>query len=222
MSTGRKPVDMVGWKSEYLAVIGTAPIVIPGSKQGVYWLVRCSFCGESRELPGTMLRAGKFRSCGCSKFSQNASLALRHGMSNNPEYGAWRAMRARCSNPKLKCYHNYGGRGIQVCAEWAESFEAFYRHIGPRPSPRHSLDRIDNSRGYEPGNVRWALPMQQNRNSRRNLLVEYGGRTLTLIEWAELTGINYYTIMSRIYDLGWSVERALTERARRGKNGYCV
>lgn len=84
-----------------------------------------------------------------------------------PEYTAWKHMRHRCGNPRHPNYKHYGGRGIVVCAEWELSFAAFIRDVGLRPSPQHSIDRIDNNGNYEPGNVRWATATEQIRNSRR-------------------------------------------------------
>lgn len=91
-------------------------------------------------------------------------------MTRTPEHRAWRKARDRCCNPSDRNYPDYGGRGLSMCQEWRDSFLAFYHHIGPRPSPDHSLDRIDNDRGYEPGNVRWATRAQQARNRRATLL----------------------------------------------------
>lgn len=82
------------------------------------------------------------------------------------EYSAWNAARRRCHDPDVKAFPSYGGRGISVCPEWFVSFDAFLAYIGPRPSDEHSLDRIDNDRGYEPGNVRWATRSQQMANRR--------------------------------------------------------
>ncbi len=94
---------------------------------------------------------------------------LRHGGKGTPEYVAWNAMVQRCVRASHPAFKNYGGRGIVVCAEWRHSFTAFLAHIGSRPSGNHSLDRIDNARGYEPGNVRWAtLSMQAANRRQRN------------------------------------------------------
>lgn len=83
-----------------------------------------------------------------------------------PEYRAWADAKYRCFNPNAADYYKYGGRGITMCDEWRNDFDAFLEHIGPRPSAKHSLDRVDNERGYEPGNVRWATKSQQNINRR--------------------------------------------------------
>lgn len=124
-------------------------------------------------------------------------------------------MIARCENSSEQSFPLYGGRGIRVCAEWRHDFAAFFKHIGPRPSPTHSIDRIDVNGNYEPGNVRWATPTEQARNKRTNSRLNAFGETLTLVEWSERTGINRGTIESRI-KYGMSPEKALTKTDLRG------
>jgi hypothetical protein len=125
-------------------------------------------------------------------------------------------MRARCLNPNCEKYANYGGRGIKVCERWMRSFEAFYEDMGPRPSPKHSIDRIDNDGDYEPGNCRWATDDVQRWNKRSSRpLLEYDGRRMTVYEWAEVTGIHFGTIVTRV-NRGWSMRDALTIPAGNG------
>lgn len=133
----------------------------------------------------------------------------QHGMTGTPEYQAWRNMITRTTNRRDPGYARYGERGIRVCAEWSKSFSAFYAHVGERPAPGYSLDRIDNGRGYEPGNVRWATRRKQQQNLRSNLNITHGGKTLCLREWSRLSGVPKETIRSRILR-GWAVEKALT------------
>lgn len=138
----------------------------------------------------------------------------RHGHLRNgaytPEYRAWKAMIERCESPRCKAYRNYGARGIKVCPTWRISFATFLRDVGDRPTEAFSLGRIDNERGYEPGNVRWELRAQQNRNRRGLRLLTMNGKTACLHEWAEITGLKPMTIAGRL-QRGWPVRRALTE-----------
>lgn len=129
-------------------------------------------------------------------------------MHNSPEYTAWAGMLQRCRNPKNAAYPDYGGRGITVCDAWRDSFEAFYADLGPRPSARHSIDRIDNDGNYEPGNCRWATAKEQNRNTRRARLLTFDGRTQLLSDWGAELGVHPEAIRGRLRR-GWSIEDAL-------------
>lgn len=138
----------------------------------------------------------------------------RHGASwvngkAAPEYAAWASMKSRCLNQSARNFADYGGRGIQVCDRWRDSFEAFLADMGTRPSTKHSIDRIDNDGNYEPGNCRWALPLAQCRNKRSNHLVEWQGQTMTVTEAAERAGANIVLVRSRIRR-GWDIARALS------------
>lgn len=132
------------------------------------------------------------------------------GRSNRaPEYTVWVLLKARCLNPKAEGYHNYGGRGITVCDAWRNSFEQFLNDAGRRPSFAHSIDRIDNNRGYEPGNVRWATRAEQARNKTNNRVITIGSVTQCVADWIKTVDINPNTLRSRLR-LGWTLERALS------------
>lgn len=156
----------------------------------------------------------------------NNKNALKHGHSIGhsllgvpvtAEYAAWNGIKARCGNPKDKGYKNYGGRGIRVCPEWHDSFEAFLRDIGPRPSEDHSIDRYPNNDGnYEPGNVRWATWSEQCRNRRTSRRITRNGETKTLREWSLVCGILEDTVAARMKK-GWDSEKALTHPVRKWK-----
>lgn len=131
----------------------------------------------------------------------------KHGKSNSLEHTAWKSMKARCTNPNVERYGNYGGRGITVCERWGNSFEAFLEDMGHVP-PGHQIDRIDNDGNYEPGNCRWVTRKQNGRNKRNNRLVEYEGNTMTIPEISEKTGVKAGTIRCRIAR-GLSVAQAV-------------
>lgn len=133
----------------------------------------------------------------------------KHGMSFTPEYRAWRSMKERCLNTRHKAYSRYGGRGIAVCDRWLE-FEHFYTDMGDRTSPEHSLDRIDNDGGYEPGNCKWSTRIEQQFNRRSTKPITFMGETKVAREWGEAIGLHEDTIHQRIRH-GWPLERALTE-----------
>lgn len=126
---------------------------------------------------------------------------------------AWRSMVDRCHNPSDKGFRFYGARGVAVCPAWRASYETFASDVGPRPSSKHMLDRIDNERGYEPGNVRWATATENNRNRRNTVQVTALGRTMTIGEWAEETGLSYALIAGRLFS-GWAPDAAVTEPAK--------
>jgi hypothetical protein len=126
----------------------------------------------------------------------------------SPEYSAWCEMIKRCENSRSKFFGHYGGRGISIFPEWRADFSAFLRDVGPKPSPRHSLDRIDNNGNYAPGNVRWATSIEQANNKRNNREISAHGRTQTLAEWAREIGLRASTIWTRL-ELGWSPTEAV-------------
>lgn len=132
-----------------------------------------------------------------------------HDMCNTPEYHAWESMRTRChAGENSVHYDRYKGRGIRVCEAWERSFVAFYEHVGPRPSPNHTLDRINNDGNYEPGNVRWATRTEQQRNTRVTSFATIGGVTRSVREWDDIAGLRAGTVKKRL-QRGWSNDRLL-------------
>lgn len=173
------------------------------SKTGeTYWCCRCK-CGRKFTISTKSLLRGTSRSCGCAIGRE------RHGASYSIEYALWRRLFHRCTNPKNQDWHLYGGRGIKVDDSWS-TFAKFFKDMGPRPSPQHSLDRYpDQSGPYSKDNCRWATAKEQARNMRANRLLTIKGETFCLAEWAERSGISRQVIEKRIDLLGWSLEEAV-------------
>lgn len=180
-----------------------------------YLLCRCE-CGTVRDVQERSLLNGQSKSCGCKRRDEFIERNTVHGLcKEHPvEYRAWNAMVYRCENPACSEYPRYGGRGISVCGRWRKGcddqggFECFLADMGFRPSPRHSLDRIDNDGNYEPGNCRWATPSQQAQNKRNTRRYAFRGSRLTAPQIAKLVGIKPTTFHMRVAKYGWSVEEA--------------
>jgi len=150
------------------------------------------------------------QSCGCLKAIVTSAKNKKHGMFGTKEYSSYHRMKDRCFDKKNKDYKNYGARGITICDRWLNSFENFYADMGNKPTPKHSIDRIDNDGNYEPSNCRWASNIQQARNKRNNRKITINGVTKIISEWADVYGINGSTIRQRI-NLGWSEVDAVTK-----------
>jgi hypothetical protein len=131
-----------------------------------------------------------------------------HGLGQTPEYQTWMNMRDRCLNKNKDRYSQWGGRGITICPEW-DDFRCFYADMGPKPSPAHSLDRINVDGPYAPWNCRWATRSEQQRNRRDNIWLTHQGKTMLLGDWAKETGIHRNTLDGR-FKRGWPAERILS------------
>jgi len=129
-----------------------------------------------------------------------------------PTYRSWAAAKERCRNPNCPTWDKYGGRGITFSNAWND-YTSFLADMGERPAGS-SIDRIDNNRGYEPGNCRWATRQQQNSNRRNCRIIRWRGQEQTLTAWAKELGLLEDTLRSRILFLKWSVDRALSTPAR--------
>ena len=163
-----------------------------------HFVCACS-CGAIVEVQAKRLISGHTKSCGCLKREVLHRSRTTHGMSHGRLYYAWQHMKERCYRRDRQQWKDYGGRGIRVCDEWMEGFEAFCKWALRNGYQSHLfLDRRDNDGNYSPENCRWVTRTVQNRNTRANHFIEYLGKRQTVAEWAEQLGINRWNIHNRI------------------------
>lgn len=185
-------VDLAGRRFAFLTVIerkGNRPA----------WICKCD-CGSLLSVSTHRLFSGQM-SCGCNNRGRTM-----HGLSHTTEYRIWKHMIARCEYEGDAAFRNYGGRGICVCERW-HSFENFYSDMGQKPSPKHSIDRIDNDGPYSPENCRWVTAITQANNTRRNRIVIIDGESMTVAQASRKFGVNQSAALARLYG-GWSDEAA--------------
>lgn len=168
-------------------------------------------CGATKIVNSRDLRSGGSKSCGCLRSITFNKIFTKHGHARKngkptKEYRAWRGMVSRCNGNFSRKY--YIEKGIKVSADWVDNFPAFLNHIGPAPTSRHTVDRIDNNLGYQPGNVRWATSKEQARNRSNGVYVTVDGERMLLVEAAERHSINARIVRARLVD-GWSDEAAI-------------
>jgi len=187
--------------------------------RAAHWLFKCE-CGEDYIARPDWVRRGVIISCGCYREEQAAERCQKratHGHSKDgkltSEYNSWRNMRDRCNSPASDMYEYYGGRGIRVCEHWQNSFENFLADMGPKPTPKHTIERKDVNGHYIPDNCIWVAFKAQMRNRTKTRWVTYQGREMSLAEACELAGVPRSRVNARLR-LGWSVERALTQPNR--------
>jgi hypothetical protein len=202
--------DRTGKRFGKLVVLGFAGS--PAPKYNSTWLCKCD-CGNETTVIGHKLGKETF-SCGCLRIERTRESHTTHGESrkNGYLYAAWCNAKSRCKPEWIEPW-NYYDRGIKVCAEWVNDYVAFrdwiLTNIGHRPKKGWSIDRIDNDRGYEPGNIRWATPSRQGRNRRGNIIVTYKGETGVLRDICEKHGLDFPFIWGRM-NKGRTFEDALT------------
>lgn len=200
----RRPLDLANKKFGRLLAISSR---YDGKRR--MWKCLCD-CGNGCEVDASKLNTGHTKSCGCL----HREAISTHRSTYSPEYRAWQAMKSRCTNHSNVGYKHYGGRGISVCDSWKESFEQFLLDMGLKPTPSHSIERLDVNGDYEPSNCVWASVEIQKRNRRNTKLITFNGVTKTLTEHAEDNGLNSGTVWVRINELGWSVQDALSTPAK--------
>lgn len=177
---------------------------------------RCTICQRDFSIKGSDIRRGRGRFCSkkCAGVSHSGdgNPAYKHGHScrregQSKEYRTWAGMIQRTRNQKRDNFKYY--QDIDVCSRWVHSFEAFLSDMGRAPSDKHSIERIDNAKGYYPDNCRWATHMEQMQNTRASKRIAFGGETHVQEEWGRITGFGGATICKRLRR-GWSVNDALT------------
>ena len=194
--------DLTGQRFDKLTVIkrhGSDP------RGSITWLCRCD-CGNESIIVSYSLTRKQSRSCGChtrellsqSHTTHGQSGSVAFGIGTSKEYRAWRGMKKRCYETNNASFSAYGGRGIRVCDRWLNSFENFLSDMGKSPSPKHSIDRIDNDGHYEPNNCRWAPPTVQAQNKRRNVQITHLGETLVIAEWARRIGVPRHRLRQQL------------------------
>jgi hypothetical protein len=167
-------------------------------------VVQCDCGSPPKAVRLDNLISGLVIGCGCVQHERST----KHGLHRHPLYDVWHHMMRRCTNPKDSHYFDYGGRGIQVCERW-QDVRHFVADLESLYQPGLEIDRIDNDGNYEPRNVRFVTRRANCGNRRSARLITYNGKTQSLTEWAEETGINRGTLWTRLVDWKWDAERAL-------------
>lgn len=198
---------MIGEKFGRLTVVEEAPryIAPKTGKPSRRWRCKCD-CGGETVTAAKKLRNGHTTSCGCAWRDSITKHGHQVGK-KTPTYLSWDGMMQRCKNPNHGKFYLYGGRGIRVCKRWAK-FENFLADMGRRPDGM-TLDRINGMGDYEPNNCRWATPKQQQRNMRRNHIVEFRGRFMSIAEAADLAGVSNNALYPLINNHRMSIDEAI-------------
>ena len=216
MLSKAKLIDLTGQVYERLTVIKRVDDYIsPSGSHQVQWLCKCK-CGKEVIVTGNNLKNGNSKSCGCYNRELLTKTNLTHNASNTRLYHIWICMKDRCYNPKNKKYKDYGGRGIIICDEWINDFEAFANwaydngYIENVSRGECTIDRIDVNGNYCQQNCRWVNQKVQTNNKRNNHYITYNGETHTVTEWNNILGYKKGVLSRRIFS-GWSIEDAFTK-----------
>lgn len=210
-----KLIDLTGRKFGRLTVLERAENTNDGYPK---WKCVCD-CGNEVVVKGSNLRQGRSTSCGCYQKEYTIKRSITHGGCGTRLYRIWLAIKKRCYNENSANYNNYGGRGISMCEAWKNSFEPFHDWaVENGYSDDLSIDRVDVNGNYEPSNCRWATTEEQANNRTDNHRITYNGKTQTISRWAEELGFSHYTIRSRLNQLGWTVEEALSTPVGQPRN----
>lgn len=198
----RKPIDITNKRYGRLIVLRQVGRK-PTGRNEIMWECRCD-CGNLISIPKSYLSSGDTKSCGCYALENKKSMHLKHGLSGSYLYNIWSGMKQRCNDKSSLAYPNYGGRGIKVCNRWMNDFSLFAKDMGDRPSPKHTLERINNNKGYYKSNCKWATVKEQSLNRRSNISIQYKSVTYTALEFSEKIGITLNSLYQRLQK-GWSI-----------------
>ena len=183
----------------------------------VSWKCLCD-CGNETNVLTTNLTTNRIKSCGCLRTERTVQRSTTHNQRHTKLYEVWKTMKQRCFNPKNKGYKNYGGRGIKICDEWKNNYQAFYEwSMNNGYKEGLSIDRIDVNGNYEPSNCRWADRFTQNNNTRKNKPFIINGVSKTIHQWAREYNIPVEIVRSRFYTLHWDIVKALTTPVKSSK-----
>jgi hypothetical protein len=202
--------DLTGQRFGRLVVIEKAEDHIsPSGYKFSQWLCLCD-CGGEKTILASSLKRGNTCSCGCLHKEAWHSVIAKHEKCDSRLYRIWKGIKVRCNNKNSRAYKNYGLRGVAICNQWKEDFQAFYDwSMANGYSDELSIDRIDTNGDYSPENCRWVTGRVQANNKRSSHYLTYNGKTMTMAEWARESGVPYRRLKDRICKLGWSVEDAL-------------
>ncbi len=203
--------DLTGQTFNRLTVVATANRL---QKNRPRYLCQCT-CGSQLAVDHYHLLSGHTSSCGCAKIERLISMNLTHGQSKSSEYKSWSEMKSRCLHTTHKHYKHYGGRGIQICDRWLNSFENFLSDMGRKPFPGLTLDRINVNGNYEPSNCRWLSKTAQQSNRRDTVKLTYSGETLSTSEWASRLGIPQSTLSRWISAEQMTLDQAIARNLNR-------
>lgn len=198
---------------ECIFIKDALPYITPQGKMIRKALFKCK-CGKEFEALITNVKRKNTHSCGCYNlecFNKNKK-GEKHGNHKHLLYGIWQNMKNRCYNNKTNSFKYYGGKGVEVCREWRNSFSSFYSWSKDNGwKAGLTIDRINSNGNYEPINCRWTTDLVQGRNRSSNIFVDFNDIKMCLSEYCEINNFNYRRVLNRVTKYKWPLERAISQ-----------